>query len=509
MSRVRPATAAHLGALPNAGAVGLAAALVAGLVGALLGRGEVHAAWLLAGTALVVAVGLGLTLRWAGPGLAGRALPGGRRAHSHMIPQIGGWAVGPALLAALVLGLPENGVVLAIGAGLVWFVGVLDDVHGVRARTKLVAQVVGALIVVLGGLDLHQVGAPGLGVGIVELGAWGDVLLFFWIVGVTNAFNLVDGLDGLLGMLTLVALLGLASGGVPVLPLAVWAGAVLGVLAFNLPRARVYFGDSGSMLMGFTLAALVAYLPHDKNVPLALGLMAVPLLDMALALARRWVRGIPLSAADLGHLHHRMYEMTGGRRAVALLALTGLALVPLALSLWRPGLASLASTTALGGLVVLGVMRLGRARLSRAIQGRARWQRLYLLEAYVAGLLRLARSQDEVRRAMRRLVEDLPLAGLAGPLLAVGRPIERGDSTYDVPLQDEAAAKWWCHDESPPPESLALARETVVCELVRLAVRRLAELEGDVLPAAGAGAPVELTTPDPVPAAASARPQGT
>ncbi|MCA9317387.1 MAG: undecaprenyl/decaprenyl-phosphate alpha-N-acetylglucosaminyl 1-phosphate transferase, partial [Planctomycetes bacterium] len=335
-----------------------------------------------------------------------------------------------------------------------------------------------------------------------------DALPIFWIVGVTNAFNLVDGLDGLLGMLTLVALLGLANGGVPIVLLAVWAGAVLGVLVFNLPRARVYFGDSGSMVMGFTLAALVAYLPHDKNVPLALGLMSVPLLDMALALARRWVRGIPLSAADLGHLHHRVYEMTGGRRALALLALAALALVPLALSFWRPGLASLASTAALGGLVVLGVMRLGRARLSRAIQGRARWQRLYLLEAYVAGLLRLARSQDEVRRAMGRLIEDLPLAGIAAPSLGVGRPIEQGDAVYDVPLQDGGAAQWWCRDELPPPESLALARETVVCELVRLAVRRLAELDGDTVPAADPPAPVALAEPDPVSAAAHTRPRG-
>ncbi|MGE0192637.1 MAG: MraY family glycosyltransferase [Planctomycetota bacterium] len=492
--------------MPQAHALGLALLLTATFAGVLLLAGAPSAAWTLVSGAVLGAAGVCLLLVVVVPRIRARALPGGRRAHGQPIPQIGGWMMGPLALLGLALTLPGHGPAIAAGAALVWGVGVLDDLFGVRARTKLGAQAVGALVVVLSGLDVHQIGAPGLGVGVIDLGGWGSLLLFVWIVGVTNAFNLVDGLDGLLGMLTLVALLGLALGGAPLLPLAAVAGPVIGVLAFNLPRARVFFGDSGSMVLGFVVGALVVELPPAQNAPLVLGLMAVPLLDLGLALARRWVRGIPLSAADLGHLHHRMFELTGGRRGLALALLTVLATIPLALSQWRPGLASLTATLVLGLVVVLGVMRLGRARLSRAIHGRARWQRLYLLEGYVAGLLRLARSVEDVRRAVQRLVDDLPLAGLSFSRATFGRPLGPQDASRDIPLEDGTEARWWCQDATPPPESLALARETVVCELVRLAARRLRDLDADA--SRSGSAPKPTSAPHPPASAVVARRQG-
>ncbi len=438
---------------------------------------QVRPATALVMSAASAVAGLLFLVRRIGPGTAARALPGGRRNHEASKPQVGGWVLGPITMVGLIVGF-ERGWILAAGTALVWGVGVVDDLRHVHARSKLAVQFLAALVVAVGGVGLPVVGAPGLGMSRVELGGWADLVLVGWILFVTNAFNLIDGLDGLLGMVTLIALAGLAAAGVTMLPLAVMAGAVLGVLAFNLPRARVYFGDSGSLVAGFVSAVLCTELPAERNLPLAIGLLALPLLDASLAIARRWVRGIPWSAADRGHVHHRIGDLMGGRAWIALAVLTALALIPFGLSLWRPGLSSLALSLVAGVIVVLAGMRLGRTRSDRLVPARAHWQRLYLVERYVSGWLRIARRPIEVRQALERLVADLPVGGLrVGPWQIGGPPPHDSGRIGTVPLQGREPALWWGGTTSHRQADFVQARATVVCEVVRLAMARLDVLE--------------------------------
>jgi UDP-GlcNAc:undecaprenyl-phosphate GlcNAc-1-phosphate transferase len=458
-------------------------------------------AWLGVSFAFAVAA---IALLVYGPGLGrvATALPGGRRLQESPIPLVGGWVLGPIWIAACALGFRGEGALsLAVGCTLVWAVGVLDDIRGVRPRFKLIAEAIAAIVVIAGGPALDSVGAPGLGVGTVSLGAWTYPLVFGWIVAVTNAFNLIDGLDGLLGTMAVIALGGLALHGVEAAATLALVGGVLGVLAFNLPRARAYFGDSGSLLLGFIVAVLCTRLPPDRNVPLALGLLSVPLLDLLLTLVRRWMRGVPLSAADRGHLHHRIIDLCAGGpwRALAVLAL--FALTPMALSLWRPGLASLTATLALGGLATLAVVRLNSERLRGALRGRGRWQRLYLVEGYVVGLVRLARTPEDVVRALTRLVEDLPLARVRlGSIRLGSAPLEEPVVLHEVPIARGATAAWAASDEALVPTSLAIARSSVICDLLRTAARRLEELGASVAAGTPVG-PIDALAHAPLPAA--------
>ena len=253
-----------------------------------------------------------------------------RRAHSMPVPRLGGVAICLAILLAwlgqyLASGTAWNSFgpkfqelapALAIGSGFIFFVGILDDVRGVSPRLKLIFQTCAALSIVAFGVAPDTIAfIPGTGVWAIGKLA-GTCLFVFWIVGVTNAFNLIDGLDGLASSFALVALgvamLSIASmntGLSPVAP-AILAGAVIGFLKFNWHPARVFLGDAGSMTLGFLLAVLTVNSATDLNgvtypiIPLlALGF---PITDTFVAMARRWVRGVPFSLADGRHIHHQL-----------------------------------------------------------------------------------------------------------------------------------------------------------------------------------------------------------
>lgn len=266
--------------------------------------------------------------------------PGGRRQHRGEVPRLGGLAVaaGAALSAASgrALGVPDlaglHGDPWALGwlvtaSAVIGLVGILDDTRGLRPRTKLAGQVAAAALAVAGGYAVRLVTLP-MADATVDLGVVGLGLTILWIVGITNAINLIDGLDGLaagvalIASVTLVVISFLEDRTSAALLGACLAGALCGFLPFNLPPARAFLGDSGSLLLGFWLSILSLQALQKTSTAvlivasiLALGL---PLLDTALAVGRRLVAGGPTAVfrADRDHIHHRLLRSGHSPRAV-------------------------------------------------------------------------------------------------------------------------------------------------------------------------------------------------
>lgn len=288
--------------------------------------------------------------------------PGERKLHGSAVPLAGGLAVFTGFLLPIVGGalaawlgwLPElaaekirHGLsqrwvpltVIVAGTLAMGGLGWLDDVYELRPGQKFAGQCVIALVAACLG-ERITLFIPNFALQVL--------LTAFWLVAVTNAFNLSDNMNGLCAGLAgwaalFFALQGLWHGYylVALLSLAA-AGAVLGFLPFNYPRATAFLGDSGSHGLGFLMASL-AMVPHyyapEHPRPLAvlspLLILAVPLVDMAFVVVTRWARGQPFYQGDNRHLSHRLAAKTGSPAvAVALLWLAGVIGGGVAVCLW-------------------------------------------------------------------------------------------------------------------------------------------------------------------------------
>ncbi len=284
-----------------------------------------------------------LVIRWlhrhaAWFGLVDR--PGeARRLHTRPIASVGGVGIVLAVLATCLLLVVTTPVehtyasdlraLLPIGVGALamHLTGLWDDRSGLSAQLKFSLQVLVSVGVFLAGVRIEAVELPFLGG--IQFGYWASMALtVFWFVGVTNAFNLVDGVDGLAGGAALIAtsamfLVALTLGHELVaLFLAVVAGALLGFLHYNFPPASVFMGDAGSLLIGFLLAGLgiISSAKAATTVAITVPLVAfgLPVLDTTLAMIRRILRGERIWKADRGHIHHRLLDLGFSPRRVAL-----------------------------------------------------------------------------------------------------------------------------------------------------------------------------------------------
>ncbi len=340
-----------------------------------------------------------------------------RKVHRRPTPRLGGLAIAGGSFLAVGLTLLADGRAreawqaevavagaLALGGLAVAALGLRDDLAGVPPRAKLLVEFAAAGLLFSAGLRIDEVSLPVLGA--VELGWLSLPVTLLWVAGVTNAVNLIDGLDGLAGGVAALAALAMGSmalaGGQPVALLlaAALAGASLGFLRHNAFPASIFMGDTGSLFLGFALAALSLEL-HQGPTPAA-GLLApglalgLPLADTALAVARRALRGAPLFRADRGHLHHRLLARGLGHRGAVQV-------------LWAASMA-LAAAGVLVALVGDGGDLAVVAALAAA--GAAALWRLGLLDP---GALRSAladRRRNLVRRAhLKALGADLRRAG--------------------------------------------------------------------------------------------------
>jgi UDP-GlcNAc:undecaprenyl-phosphate GlcNAc-1-phosphate transferase len=273
--------------------------------------------------------------------------PDERRVHRHPTPRLGGVAVFLAVVVTLAGGVaagvlgtgrPDLLPFLA-GALLVVAVGVVDDIHRLRPHTKLAGEIVAAAIVVyVGGLRIHGVSGPDGGV--LFLGWLSAPLTVLWIVLVTNAINLIDGIDGLAAgsaaiSFVTVAVVALGFGYGDAAGLAgILAGACLGFLVFNSHPASIFLGDSGSLFLGFSLGVLSSHAGAKGTtgaITLAtLLIVAFPIGDMLLAVQRRYFRGLAPGSVrshvagigrifqpDRNHLHHQLLKAGLTQRAAA------------------------------------------------------------------------------------------------------------------------------------------------------------------------------------------------
>ena len=271
-----------------------------------------------------------------------------RRVHKTPMPRLGGIAIYLGLLLAWVVlvGLDRTWVSLwklLLPATLIFVLGVADDVFGVSERWKLVVPAVSATLLHALGFRLASLSLlPGITFAIPS---WlGFALLVIWLVGVTNAFNLIDGADGLavgIGAIAVSAvlicsmLLAHRESGILC---AMLLGALLGFLPYNFNPAAIFLGDSGSLLLGF-LTAILALMGTGQRAgavsiaaPVILGL---PIAEAAVTLLRRWYAGQPLLPGDRGHFHHKLLARGLSQRQVvlrlyavgAVLAVSGLILL--------------------------------------------------------------------------------------------------------------------------------------------------------------------------------------
>jgi UDP-GlcNAc:undecaprenyl-phosphate GlcNAc-1-phosphate transferase len=255
--------------------------------------------------------------------------PSARKAHLKTTPLLGGLAIyGAAVLALLAFGdrfYIEQMVGILVGASLVSFLGIWDDRSGLRPMAKLLGQIVAALLLV----------AADIRIGVLHNDLLNIVATVLWIVAITNSFNLLDNMDGLSGGIAVIScaflfLLAASSGQFLVASLAIaLLGACLGFLRYNFNPATIFMGDTGSLFLGFTIAALAIKLRFDNldvvtwMVPVLV--LGVPLFDTTLVVVSRLRRRLnPLTTPGKDHISHRLVALGWTtREAVMALYLAG------------------------------------------------------------------------------------------------------------------------------------------------------------------------------------------
>jgi UDP-GlcNAc:undecaprenyl-phosphate/decaprenyl-phosphate GlcNAc-1-phosphate transferase len=265
--------------------------------------------------------------------------PDPRKVHTSPIPRVGGVAMilafGLAIGAAALVApdfrsageLEPNRVpAILIGVALLAVVGVIDDLKGMRARVKLGAQLGAATLTWLLGLRVELLHFPW---GTLDVGFLSLPLTVLWVVAVINAVNLIDGLDGLASGVVLTVLgafVVIAAGdGVDsaLIVSAACAGAAVGFLAYNLHPAEIIMGDTGSMFLGFVVAAVAISITQDGLTPTSpwvpIVALAVPIADTLFAIVRRKARGESVFVADRRHIHHQLLNLGMGQRDAMLM----------------------------------------------------------------------------------------------------------------------------------------------------------------------------------------------
>jgi UDP-GlcNAc:undecaprenyl-phosphate GlcNAc-1-phosphate transferase len=255
--------------------------------------------------------------------------PNARRVHSGDLPNWGGLAIAFGVLVSMMffVDLDSKIVGIVIGACIVLAVGLVDGVRPLRASWKFAAQILAVLVVMYFGVRIQSLGSP-LSGAYVWMGRWGMIPTALWIVGITNAVNLIDGLDGLASGICAIAcgaLCVVALGAREDQVALIWAilcGACLGFLKHNFAPARIIMGDGGSYFLGFMIAS-VAVMGAQKTaaaiaVVVPIVALAVPIVDTAVAFFRRLLRGKSPFVADRGHVHHRFLDMGLSVRATVL-----------------------------------------------------------------------------------------------------------------------------------------------------------------------------------------------
>jgi UDP-GlcNAc:undecaprenyl-phosphate GlcNAc-1-phosphate transferase len=368
-------------------------------------------------------------------------LPGGRRVHQTSTPRLGGIAIFFAVMLPLTaLFFVESSVATAVqnnqlrvmamlvGGLFMAAMGAYDDLRGIRALYKLYGQIAVGALAFSCGLRIDSIFLPF--VGSLEMGIFALPITIFWVVGVINAVNLIDGLDGLAAGIVFFAALtnfivAYVTGSIVVgAIMATTLGALLGFLLFNFNPARIFMGDSGSYFLGYLLAT-AALMGASQKASTSVALLApvialgVPIFDTLFAVVRRFLERRPLFAPDRGHLHHRLLDMgITHRRAVLILYGVSILFTAAAIGIslgrnWEVGIAILVATVVVIGLVrFVGVLHSShhRNRLKRRILERD----VDRLRRRLPETLRVLQEASGADDAWERLTGLAPSLGVAG-----------------------------------------------------------------------------------------------
>lgn len=247
--------------------------------------------------------------------------PSARRVNKVPIPRMGGMAIFYGFMVSVLcfvdIGSPElRGILL--GAVIIAVLGALDDVYQLPAWLKFLVQLGAAVLVVCHGVDVSVITNPFREGSYIHLGLWGYPLTVLWIVGVTNAVNLMDGLDGLAVGISAIACFALfiiaiftGMGNIAVLIAAV-IGGCLGFLPYNSHPASIFMGDTGSNFLGFIMATISiqglfkSYAVVSLLIPLMI--LGLPIFDTSFTIMRRMKNKKSIFQPDRGHLHHRLMD---------------------------------------------------------------------------------------------------------------------------------------------------------------------------------------------------------
>lgn len=440
--------------------------------------------------------------------------PGGRNVHARSIPRLGGTALaaGWGVAVLVCFHLPGAGSTtladsgsrlwgLVLGALALCVVGAVDDIRGLRAHHKLLAQVAIATVAYACGLRIDAVSLPFL--PNLAMGVFALPVTVIWVVGVTNAVNLIDGLDGLAAGVGFFAsatcfVVALVAGNPFVaLMTAALMGVLAGFLLFNFNPARIFMGDSGSYFIGFLLATLPIATERQQKASAAVSLLVpmlalgLPIFDTLLTMARRFLERRSMFSPDRGHIHHRLLDLgLTHRRAVVLLygVCVVFAASAIAVSLgriWHTGIALLSVCIVGVGLVrfagyfeYLHLVRRQKARLYDSHAQKLRFQVPLVLAELAA-----ATTEGEVFQLLDRTTAALDLERLE--LLKDGQRVRafgageerRRDTvraTYPLGRDDQARASLrflWTSGEPDVPPQVAILLQLVVDSTTQALIR--------------------------------------
>jgi UDP-GlcNAc:undecaprenyl-phosphate GlcNAc-1-phosphate transferase len=253
-----------------------------------------------------------------------------RKIHTGEIPRIGGIGIFISFLCGILIfyllilftadqdpsAFFTNFVPLFAAFIIITSLGLIDDFISIRPLYKLMVQIGAGFLIALSGFNLHTLYIP-LMEQPLSLGPFSYVITCFWIVGMSNAVNLVDGIDGLAGGITAIAalffgIISLIQGDITTALIALTLfGSIIGFLVYNFPPAKLFMGDSGSLFLGFTIAVIPLLKNNSSHMTTVslitmLTLMIIPFLDTVSAILRRIRRKRPVHSPDKDHLHHKL-----------------------------------------------------------------------------------------------------------------------------------------------------------------------------------------------------------
>lgn len=293
----------------------------------------------------VLAVLITPVVKWLAFRVGATDKPNQRRVHQKIMPRLGGLAIFISFIVGYFVLQPASpyATAIVIGATIIVLTGVLDDIYELPPKWKLLGQIIAAIVVVYGGIRVDFINLP-FG-GHLQFGLLSIPITMLWIIGITNAINLIDGLDGLaagVSSIALVTIAGMAAtmGNTYVFVFAMsllLLGSTLGFLLYNFHPAKIFMGDTGALFLGYMISVLS--LLGFKNVTvfsliIPILILGVPISDTLFAIVRRIVNKQPLSAPDKSHLHHCLLRLGYSHRQTVLIiygmaAMFGLAAVVL------------------------------------------------------------------------------------------------------------------------------------------------------------------------------------